>query len=110
MLQSIKADKKVVTIDEDDIKAFRARSYVEPVDELQDLDSNSTEVISMFDKIKELEKNGFDLLNTVPDNGATCSIQVKFYITAIIDRAKEQCDYCVLRNVNKENSTDLNVS
>lgn len=99
-----------MTIDEDDIKAFRAKNYVEPIDELQDLDSNSTEVMSILAKIQELDKNGFDLLNTVPDNGATCSIQVKFSISAIVDRAKEQCDYCVAKHLTKDNSTILNVS
>lgn len=102
--------KKIATIKENDIKEFRAKSYVESINELKDLDSNLTDVIEILDKIKELEKKGFDLLNTVPDNGATCSVQVKFYITAIIDRAKEQCDYCIEIHVNKENPVDMNVS
>lgn len=89
---------------------FRAKSYVESINELKDLDSNSTDVIETIYKLKGLEKDGFDLLNTVPDNGATCSVQMKFYITAIIDRAKEHCDYCIEINVNKENPSDMNVS
>lgn len=102
--------KKIASIDGNDIKAFRAKSYVEPVDGLQDLNANSTDVMSVFEKIKDLEQAGFDLLNTVPDNDATCSVQVKYYISTIINRAKEQCDYCVVRHVNRENLTELNVS
>lgn len=74
------------------------------------MNSTSSDVIEILNEINGLEKNGFDLLNTVPDNGATCSVQVKFYITAIIDRAKEQCDYCIELNVNKENPSEMNVS
>lgn len=104
------SSRKIAIITENDIKEFRAKTYVESINQLKDLDSNLTDVIEILDKIKELEKNGFDLLNTVPDNGATCSVQVKFYITAIIDRAKEHCDYCIKLNVNKENPVDMNVS
>lgn len=74
------------------------------------MNSSQSDVIEILNEIKELERNGFDLLNTVPDNGATCSVQVKFYINAIIDRAKEQIDYCIEVNVNKENPSEMNVS
>lgn len=74
------------------------------------MNQTSPDVIEIVDKIKELEKNGFDLLNTVPDNGATCSVQAKFYISAIVDRAKEQCDYCIEMNVSKEKPSEMNVS
>lgn len=84
--------------------------YEEPVEKLEDLDPRSEDVIAILGQIKDLEKKGFDLLNTVPENGATCSIQVKFYITAVINRAKEQSDYCVLKNVKKETRRELNVS
>lgn len=102
--------RKIAVIDEDDIKVFRAKSYIEPIEHLQDLDANSTDVINIFEKINELDKNGFDLLNRVPDNNARCSVQVKFYINKIIERAKEQCDYCVVKNLNQENRKEFNVS
>lgn len=98
------------SIDGNDIRAFRARNSVEPINNIEDLDQKSSNVTNIFDQVKEMEKKGFDMLNKVPDNGATCSIQVKYYITTIIQQAKEQCDYCVERNVNKENPLNLNVS
>lgn len=108
-LQYVYGDRKVAIITEDDIKAFRAKTYVESINELKDLNANLPDVIEIYDKIKELERSGVDLLNTVPDNGATCSVQVKFYITAIVDRAKEQCDFCIQTNVDKENPTMMTV-
>lgn len=100
----------MASIDADDIKAFRAKFYVAPVNNLNDLNENSSDVIDVFEKIKELEKNGFDMLNRVPDNGATCSVQVKYFISAIVERAKEQCDYCVEKHLKKDNRLELNVS
>lgn len=108
--QCSESDKKIVSIDENYIKAFRAKYYDEPVEKLEDLDPRSEDVIAILSQIKDLEKKGFDLLNTVPENGATCSIQLKFYITAVVNRAKEQSDYCVLRNLKKETRRELNVS
>lgn len=74
------------------------------------MDSNLPNVIEILDKIRELESNGSDLIEKVPDNESTCSVQVKFYVSAIIDRAKEQCDYCIEMNLDKEKPTDMNVS
>lgn len=74
---------------------------------MRDLDPKLPDVIEIFDKIKELENSGFDLLNTIPDG--TCSVQVKYFISAIIVRAKEQCDFCIQTNVGKENPTMMNV-
>lgn len=109
-LQYVYGEKKIAVVTEDDIKAFRAQTYVESINELKDLDANLPDVLDIFDKIRELEKSGSELLMSVPDNGATCSVQVKFYINAIIDRAKEQCDFCVQLNVSKETPSVMNVS
>lgn len=103
----------MASITEEDIKEFRDKHYVEPINDLQDLDANSDDVKDVYEKIDELEKRGLELRNRVADNGATCSIQVRYYIKEIIERAKEHCDYCVLKNLNKgDESTlnDLNVS
>ncbi|XP_031624148.1 uncharacterized protein LOC116341313 [Contarinia nasturtii] len=105
---SVNGEKKVASIDASDIKEFRAKYYVEPVNDLSDLNETSIDVIGVFEKIKELEKRGFDMLNLVPDNGATCSIQVKYYISTIIERAKEQIDYCVEKHLNIDNRLELN--
>lgn len=102
--------KKIASINGNDIKAFRAKYYEEPIDKLDDLNPTSEDVIEIYDKIAELEKKGFDVLGQVPDNGATCSIQIKFYINAIIERAKEQINYCVLKYLIKESRRELNVS
>lgn len=101
--------KKIAKIDADEIKAFREKNYVKVIAYLNDLNPNSNNMIEILNKITELDKNGFDLLNQVPENGATCAIQVKFYITAIINRAKEQCDYCVKKHVKEANRFDMNV-
>lgn len=98
------------SIDENDIKAFRAKNYVETVDELKDLNQTSNEVIGIYDKIKELQQKGYDMLVTVPDNGATCSIKVKYHITTFIERAKEHCDDCIEANLEDESPLELNVS
>lgn len=108
--QSVCGYRKIVSINENDIKEFRAKTYVESINELNDLNQEQSDVIEIVDKIKELEQKGFDLLNTIPDNGATCSVQVKYYISAIIDRAKEQCDYCIEKSVKKESPSEMNVS
>lgn len=105
--QYVYGERKIARITEDDIKAFRAETYVKSIDELRDLDANA-DVIEIFDKIKELENSGFDLQNAVPDDG-TCSVQVRYFITAIIKRAREQCDFCIQTNVDKENPTIMNV-
>lgn len=89
---------------------FRAKNYIEPVNELNDLNPKSEDVIGVNNQIEELEKKGFDMLNRVPQNDATCSIQIKYYITAAINSAKEQCDYCVERHlVENENRLEMNV-
>lgn len=49
-------------------------------------------------------------MNTVPDNHATCSVQVKFYISAIVQRAKEQTNYCVVKHLHKDSRREMNVS
>lgn len=83
------------------------------MDSLLDLEPNSQDIKFVFDKIKELDSKGKKLLALVPDNFATCSIQAKYYIKAIIQRAKEHCDNCVLKHLNEEDSANrknLNVS
>lgn len=108
--QSADGDKKIASVNGDDIKAFRTKYYEEPIDELNDLNPKSDDVIGIFDKIKELENKGFDMLNMLPDVECTCCTQFKFYITTTIARAKEQTDYCVAKSVNKENRREMNVS
>lgn len=86
------------------------KNHVEPIDDLNDLNGSSTDVNGILAKIDELKRSGFDLLNRVPDNGAICSIKLKYYIPATISHARKQCDYCVARYVNKESPLELNVS
>lgn len=108
--QDVNGGKKVAILTENDIREFRAKTYVESIDELKDLDQNLPDVIETYDKLKELEKSGSDILTTVPDDGTTCSVQLKFYTKAIVDRAKEQCDFCIQANVSKESPVVMNVS
>lgn len=101
----------MASINEEDIKKFRAKIYIEPIDDLGDLNPKSKDVIDIVERLNALEKKGFDVLNTVPDNNATCSIQVKYFITSTIERAKRICNYCIEKHVNKdlEGRLELNV-
>lgn len=93
-----------------DLNEFRAKNRVVVVDELRDLNQNSTDVIAVYDKMKQLEQKGFELVVTVPDSGATCSVKVRYHISTIIERSKQECDDCVVANLEKEHQTELNVS
>lgn len=76
---------------------------------MKDLNPNSKDVIGIFDRISEIEKKGFDMLVTVPDNGATCSTKIKYHITTMIQRAKEISDNCIVINLDAKDPLELNV-
>lgn len=102
--------KKTATIDSNDMNDYRAGRQTEPVNRLEHLNPNSVDMINVFDKIKELEQFGFDLLNTVPDNGSTCASILKYYIQASINRAKDLCANCIVMYIHEESLHEMNVS
>lgn len=99
----------MASINGNDIDAFRAKHYIPPINGSSDLNQKSEDVISVVGKLHDLEKKAFDILNTVPDNNATCSIQVKYSIKGIIQRTKKQLNNCIVNNANQENRLELNV-
>lgn len=55
--------KRIASVNENDIRAFRAKYYEKPVDELDDLNPKSDDVIAIQEKIKALEGKAFDMIN-----------------------------------------------
>lgn len=90
-------------INGEDITKFRAKNYVKPINELGDLNQKSKDVIDIVDRVSALEKKGFELLNSLPDNSTTCSVEAKYFITSTIERAKWIIGHCIEKHLNKEN-------
>lgn len=99
----------MASINGNDIDAFRAKYFITPINGLGDLNQKSEEVANVVDKLKKLEKKASEILGGVPDNDSTCSIQVKYNINAIVQRAKKQCNCCIASHKNNENRLELNV-
>lgn len=109
--QSVNDTQKIAIITRNDMKLFREKQHEEPIDDLHDLEGDSDDIKEVIGKIKALDDKALNLRNRVADNGFTCSIQVKYYITEIVQRTKELCDYCVVQHLNKEEPSKIfNVS
>lgn len=103
------ANKTTASIKPDDIEAFRVKNVKVVINDLNDLDKQSEDVKGIFNKIDELRKKGYSMLNDVPAERRTCAIKVKHRVDVIMEHATEQSDECIATNVESIPSHELNV-